>query len=166
MDSYPTDMSPTRQFPDQTLPRPDISPTDTSPRTDPRRTGPRQDISPNGNFPIFPELQGKPRCHTLCHRRKHCSGRWSFTGENTKNGNHPSGCEATTSCFGCISAYYRRYITPDSQSVWLNNHRFMDGTFATVPEQFVQFYTVHDLHRGRNVVVHMVFYRINASKLI
>ena len=28
----------------------------------------------------------------------------------------------------------------------------MDGTFATVPEQFLQFYTVHDLHRGRNAV--------------
>ena len=28
----------------------------------------------------------------------------------------------------------------------------MDGKFATVPEQFVQFYTVHDLHRGRNVM--------------
>ena len=37
------DRSPTRQFPDQTLPRPDISPTDTSPRTD------RQ--FPNGQVP-------------------------------------------------------------------------------------------------------------------
>ena len=31
-------------------------------------------------------------------------------------------------------------------------HWFMDGTFVTVPEQFAQLYTVHGLHRGRNVV--------------
>ena len=33
-----------------------------------------------------------------------------------------------------------------------SEHWFMDGTFATVPEQFAQLYTVHSLHRGRNVV--------------
>ena len=30
--------------------------------------------------------------------------------------------------------------------------RFMDRTFSTVPPQFLQLYTIHGLHHGRNVV--------------
>ena len=29
---------------------------------------------------------------------------------------------------------------------------FIDGTFSTVPPQFLQLYTIHGLHHGRNVV--------------
>ena len=33
-----------------------------------------------------------------------------------------------------------------------NEDWFMDGTFSTVPPQFLQLYTIHGLHHGRNVV--------------